>query len=100
MISNYAGNWGGYGGGCGLGYFSGYGGDFGRMGLLGIGVHAIFWILVILLILVLVHRYRKHNSGSFLGFNHNEALNILREKYARGEIDTEEYEQRRDTLLK
>lgn len=91
----------GFYGGRGFGgMMGGYGGDFGRMGLVGMGVHVIFWILVILLILFLVRRHKKYHQGSFLGFHHNDALNILREKYARGEIDTEEYEQRRNTLLK
>jgi putative membrane protein len=57
-----------------------------------------FWVVVILLIVLLVRWL-----GVSAATHHPEqarptALDILRERYARGEIDKEEYEQRRRTL--
>lgn len=66
------------------------------MGIGMIGV-AIFWILIIVLIVVLI--------GRLLGSGGREdrrppktALDILRERYAAGEIEREEYEQKKRDL--
>jgi len=58
---------------------------------------AAFWVVVIVLIVLLVRRLAAP------GATHPDqarpsALDILRERYARGEIDKEEYEERRRTL--
>lgn len=90
----------GFRGSCGMGGYGGYNGNFGWMGLVGMGMHIIFWIFIFVLVLFLVRRYRKNHEGSFLKFHDNNALNILRERYARGEIETEEYEKKRDELIK
>lgn len=90
----------GFHGGCGIGGYSAYNGNFGWMGLVGMGMHILFWIFLILLVLFFVRHYRKYYKGSFLRFHENDALNILRERFARGEIETEEYEKKRDELLK
>jgi len=66
------------------------------MGIGMIGV-AVFWILVLVLIVVLI--------GRLLGYGGRDerrpaksALDILRERYAAGEIEREEYEQKKRDL--
>ena len=66
------------------------------MGIGMIGV-AVFWILILVLIVVLV--------GRLLGYGGRDdrqppknALDILRERYAAGEIEREEYEQKKRDL--
>lgn len=54
------------------------------------GLHwLVFWLLVILAILALV-KWLSGGPSKSTG-NHKTALNILQERYARGEIDREEY---------
>jgi len=78
----------------------GYGmwGDGGFGGIMMI----VFWGLIIVGV-VLVIRYFisgqvPGNKGSSPYEAPSDPLQILRERYARGEIDTEEYEERRKTL--
>ena len=54
------------------------------------GLHSlVFWLLLILAILALV-KWLSGGPGKSTG-SHKTALNILEERYARGEIDREEY---------
>jgi putative membrane protein len=72
----------GWGGGMGWG--------FGMFGML------LFWIVVIAGIVALL---RWMTAGPAAGTRSGDrALEILRERYARGEIDREEYEARRRDL--
>ncbi|OUS06332.1 hypothetical protein A9Q96_09830 [Rhodobacterales bacterium 52_120_T64] len=65
--------------------------------MVGHGTMFLFWILVIVLIVLAVRwamdRDRKGNSES-------TALDILKERLARGEIEPAEYEERRKVLDK
>ena len=80
---------------------SGYGGhmwgDNYGWSMMGFGTMFIFWILVIVLIVLAVRwamdRDGSRNSG-------NNALDILKERLARGEIEPAEYEERRKVLEK
>ncbi len=68
-------------------------------GWLGVGVvhMLLFWGLIILAIVALV----KWLSGNALGAKKSSdktALNILKERYARGELDREEFEQKKRDL--
>ncbi len=77
--------------------YDGFGlGGFG----MGIGM-LLFWGLIIFAVVVLVRGF----AGGVWGSGRNEretrphsALEILRERYARGEIDRNEFEQKRDDL--
>lgn len=75
-----------------MGDWSGWGGmGFGPIGM------ALFWILLIAAIVVLV----KAVSGSGATTDRRQertALDILKERYARGEIEREEFEQKRRDL--
>ena len=63
------------------------------LGLLMMLLWAGFWIFVIVLIVRLVRR-TSHESSRAPG-----ALNVLEERYARGEITREEFAERRAVLL-
>ena len=77
--------------------FGGYGsGGYGMMGMAGIGMHLIFGIGFILLAIYLFRRRASHVYTWGLG-KHN-GMDILRERYARGEIDSAEYQGRKQDL--
>jgi len=80
---------GGYGG---YGVYSGYG----MMGMAGIGMHFIFGIGIILLGIYLFRRGSSHIHNADKG--KQAAMDILRERYASGEIDSEEYQSRKRDL--
>ena len=83
-----------------MGYYGNYIGGFGLFGPL---FMIIFWGLIIWAVIALVRR----NGGRFgccggHGDEHNnggsKALDILKERYAKGEINKEEYEQKKKDL--
>lgn len=64
-------------------------------GLFGGGIISlIFWILVIVGIVLLV----KWLAGSHGGKSENKPLDILKERYAKGEISKEEFEAKKKDL--
>ena len=70
---------------------------------MGVGiVHMLlFWGLIILAIVALVKWLSgKSPSPSAERLRERTALEILQERYARGEIDRQEYEQKRTDLLR
>lgn len=75
--------WSDYGWGWGMG--------FGMIGMV------LFWVLVILGIVVLVRWIGASSSGAERTLA-KSALDILKERYARGEIGREEFEQKRRDL--
>lgn len=60
----------------------------------------LMWILWIILIVVLVYVLKDIAGSRGKGSSEDEALEILRQRYARGEIDEQEYEQRKRELQK
>jgi len=56
----------------------------------------IFWILIIVTLVWVVTFATRRDSGS--SGNEKSAQDILKERYARGEIDREEFEQKRKDL--
>jgi uncharacterized membrane protein len=92
--------------------YGGYFGDFGGhgVGLFGLVLMVAFWAVVALLIVMLVQAYRRgprhlnnyaapHGVGSPTGVTTNPAIDILKERFARGEVSEEEFT-RRLALLK
>jgi len=83
-------SWGNMMGGWGNGY-SGYG-MMGRMGIMPL----IFGIGIILLVIYL---FRRNTSRVHTGaIGRHSGMDILRERYARGEIGSEEYQARKSDL--
>jgi len=80
------GDWGGWGMGSGAGW-----GIFGAFHML------LWWVLVILGIVVLVKWLFSGSSSQSRGTD-NRALEILKERYARGEIGKDEFDQKRRDL--
>lgn len=79
--------------GLGNGFMNGYGG---WMGLLPMVLHFVFFLILILIALIIL---RRHSSRVRKFQKQNDpALKLLRERYAQGEIDTEEYNQRKQNL--
>jgi len=93
------------------GFLGGYGGH--GVGVFGLMLMIVFWAAVALLILTLVQNYRRgprhlhdhghgHTPGPGLTSSHgvaNPAIDILKERFAKGEVNEEEFA-RRLTLLK
>lgn len=75
--------WGDYGWGWGMGF-----------GMISV---VLFWVLVILGIVILVKWIAGGSSGPGQPPG-KTALDILKERYARGEIDREEFEQKKRDL--
>jgi putative membrane protein len=87
--------WGGYGGShMGPGMMGGWG-----MGWFGMIFMLIFWVLVIVglifLIKWLIQTTKKEPEAMHSG---SRALDILKERYARGEINKEEFEEKKRVL--
>ena len=74
---------------------SGFGMSGWGMGFVG-PFMVLFWVLVVVGVVVLVKWLADQSTG--MGTPDKSALDILRERYARGEIDREEYEQKKRDL--
>lgn len=72
----------------------------------GVGYGGMFMMLVpIVLVVIIVYAINKligcsNNNGHFNNIRGNSALDILDERFARGEITEEEYNQKRNMILK
>jgi putative membrane protein len=75
----------------------GHGGWFGGGGM-GVGMW-VFWILLIVVVVVLIKALAGRGSDSSAQ-RRESPLEILKARYARGEISEEEYHRRRDELEK
>ena len=77
---------GGYGYGMSGGY--GYGGIF-----------MIFWLVLIIVGIVALVRWLSHPHPATHRDGGSKALDILKERYARGEIDEKDYQKRKQDIL-
>lgn len=77
-------------------YMSSFNGGWGGMGLAMIGM-SLFWILVIVAIVAMVKGMLGAQSSAG-HWREKTALDILKERYARGEVDKEEFEQKQRDL--
>lgn len=66
-------------------------------GLVGMALQAVFWIVVIIFLFKMFHS-KKSKAFKETKFSNDSALAILRDRYAKGEIDTDEFNQRKNDL--
>lgn len=67
--------------------------------MIGMLVWIAIWILVITFIVIVVRKIlASGKNGTSVVLNGTSAIEILKERYARGEIDTKEYEERKKAL--
>ena len=80
--------------GMGPGMMGGWG-----MGWFGGIFMMLFWVLIIIALVFFIRwLVRSTDTKSDKGISQSRALEILKERYARGEIDTEEFERKRRLL--
>ncbi|HZK56432.1 MAG TPA: SHOCT domain-containing protein [Desulfosporosinus sp.] len=84
-------------GGWGNSGYGAYGqGGYGMMGMAGIGMHFILGIGIVLLVIYIFRR--KGSQADTTQLVNYSGMDILRERYARGEIDSAEYQSRKMDL--
>lgn len=76
----------------GWGWHGGWGPGWGMFGLM----HVLWWILIVAAIVVLIRGIAGRHAPRSPG--EDRALAILRERYARGEIDKTEFDNRKRDL--
>lgn len=64
------------------------------------GMHFIWWIIwIVFVIWILVSPFgKKRASDKYIPFNGQTPLNLLQERYARGDITKEEYLDAKETI--
>lgn len=72
------------------------GGGFGFGGFIAMILQLIVWIAIIVIAVRFFKGYFPHKN--YNGNTEDQALEILRQRYAKGEIDTEEYNLRKKEL--
>ncbi|KJS48602.1 SHOCT domain-containing protein [Desulfosporosinus sp. BICA1-9] len=80
------------------GWGSFYAGGFWGMGILGMAIQLLFWIVLIALI---INIFRRIASRILIRriIEQDKALDVLLGRYACGEIDLKEYQKRKKELL-
>jgi putative membrane protein len=77
-------------------YGPGYAIGFGFLGVLGALLHLIFWLIIIAIIFRFFRR--RGMAGRRHMWMQSSALDILKERYAKGEINKTEFEEKKKDL--
>lgn len=82
-----------------MNHYATYGNHAG-LGILGGIFSGIFWVLIIVLLILVIRRLamggHMHRWGNFP--HQRDALDILKERYAKGEINKQEFEEKKKDL--
>ncbi len=76
-------------------YGFGYGGEWFGHTLFGGFFMLIVWAAVILFFIWLLREFSRGNRGEEKGYRGKDALEMLKERYAKGEIDKKEFEEKK-----
>jgi putative membrane protein len=68
------------------------------MGWFGWILMTLFWVIVIVGIVMLIRYLWSTQKQGSSTLDKRDPLDILKERYAKGEIDTQEFEERKSTL--
>ncbi len=80
-----------------MGGYGGYGGGFFGLGII---FMVLFWALIIFGIIALVKGFAGHGCGHWkTDSEKSNALEILKKRYAKGEIDKSEFEEKKKDLM-
>ena len=71
-----------------------YYGNFG-FGFLGFIFHIIGWIILVFIIIAIIKAFKKGKGSRWMS---DSAMELLRERYVKGEITKEEFEQKKKDL--
>lgn len=84
-----------------MGYGSGMMGGYGSYGIVGGLFMLVFWVAVILAVIWVIKEIfsKKNKDNSYSGQRTKSATEILKERYARGEITKEQYEQMKRDIM-
>lgn len=96
-----------------MGYNDFYAYSYGPSHIFGFIISVIVWIAIIALVVALVKRFMCHGGkckmrgehkhghccGSGMWGGEDDAIKVLKERYAKGEIERQEYEERKHVLL-
>ena len=93
MAADALAQWRGYGWGHGPGMMGGYGG-----GWFGSIIMVVFWVAVVVGIVLLIRLLVVSTKSGARGAE-DSAIEILKKRYARGEIDKKEFDQKKKDLL-
>ncbi len=72
--------------------------SFGVIGLFGFILNILFWVLIIVIIVAVIRRLKGRNGCRWHEFTGSSAMNILKERYAKGEISREEFEEKKKDI--
>ncbi len=80
-----------------MGYYNGWN-MMGDYGLWNGFPMLLFWILAVIIIIALVRLFSGKHGRGMMHFNEKTALDILKERYAKGEINKTEFEEKKKDL--
>jgi len=78
------------------GYYGGHMWGYG-FSIIGLIIMILFWVLVAYIIISLIRHFGRESKNHY--YHHDAALDILKERYAKGEISKEQFEKMKQDLM-